>query len=81
MTRQLNIPVTVLSMGFGRDLRAVPREMEYQGRRISFIGGALRTTVKNGNKLAQIMALSDGFRTFHLRSDNRGGSWTLVGIS
>jgi hypothetical protein len=68
-------------MGFGRDLRAVPREMEYQGRRISFIGGALRTTVKTGNKFAQIMALSDGFHTFHLRSDNSGGSWTLVGLS
>jgi hypothetical protein len=55
--------------------------MEFQGRQISFIGGALRTTVKNGSKLAQIFALSDGFQTFHLRSDNRGGTWTLVGIS
>lgn len=81
MTRQLNVPVTVLSMGFGRDLRAIPRTMEYKGRQISFIGGALRTTVKNGSKFAQILALSDGFQTFHLRSDNRGGSWMLVGIS
>ena len=81
MTRNINSPVTILSMGFGRDLRAVPRTMEYQGRHVSFIGGALRTTVKNGSNLAQIFALSDGFQTFHLRSDNKGGSWTLVGIS
>ena len=81
MTRTINTPVTVLSMGFGRDLRAIPRTMEWRGRQVSFIGGALRTTVKNGNKLAQILALSDGFQTFHLRSDNQGGSWMLVGIS
>jgi hypothetical protein len=55
--------------------------MEYQGRHISFIGGGLRTTVKNGGKFLQILAMSDGFRTFHLRSDNRGGTWTLVGIN
>lgn len=81
MTRQINAPVTILSMGFGRGLRAVPRTMEYQGRHINFIGGALRTTVKNGGRFAQIFALSDGFQTFHLRSENKGGSWTLVGIS
>jgi len=78
---KLNVPVTILSMGFGRDLRAFPRSMEYQGRHVSFIGGGLRTTVKSGNKLAQILALSDGFQTFHLRSENRGGSWTLIGIN
>jgi len=81
MTTQINVPVTILSMGFGRDLRAIPRTMEYQGRHIDFIGGGLRTTVKKGNQFLQILAMSDGFRTFHLRSDNRGGTWTLVGIN
>lgn len=81
MTKLFNIPVTILSMGFGRDLRAIPRRMEFEGRSIDFIDNGLRTTVKHGDKIAQILALSDGERTFHLRSDNYGGSWTLVGMS
>ncbi len=81
MKNILNIPVTVLSMGFGRDLRAIPRMMEYEGMRIEFVDNGLCTTVKQGNKLAQILALSNGSQTFHLRSDNHGGSWTLIGVN
>ncbi|MFZ2544407.1 MAG: hypothetical protein WAW80_00280 [Candidatus Saccharimonadales bacterium] len=80
MTRQLNTPVTVLSMGFGRDLRAIPRRVEFEGNAIDFIDNGLRTTIKHGEKIAQVFALSDGNRTFHLRSDNHGGSWTLLSI-
>lgn len=67
-------------MGFGRDMRAIPRRMEFEGRAIDFIDNGLRMTVRQGDKIAQILALSDGSRTFHLRSDNRGGTWTLIGI-
>ena len=81
MKNLLNIPVTVLSMGFGRDLRATPRTMEYQGHRVEFVDNGIRTTVRSGDRLAQILALTDGDQTFHLRSDNRGGSWTLIGIN
>jgi hypothetical protein len=81
MKNLLNIPVTVLSMGFGRDLRATPRMMEYQGNRIEFVDNGIRTTIRSGDKLAQILALTDGDSTFHLRSDNHGGSWTLIGIN
>jgi len=81
MKNLLNIPVTVLSMGFGRDLRVTPRTMEYQGQRVEFIDGGIRTTIKSGDKLAQVLALSDGDHTFHLRSDNHGGSWTLLSVN
>ncbi len=74
------IPVTILSMGFGRDLRAIPRRMEFEGRAIDFVDNGLRTTIRRGDRIAQILALSDGTQTFHLRSDNRGGTWTLIGI-
>lgn len=80
MTNLLNTPVTILSMGFGRDLRAIPRRIEFEGRAVEFIDSGIRTTIRQGEKIAQIVALSDGAQTFHLRSDNRGGSWTLVGI-
>jgi hypothetical protein len=76
-----NTPVTILSMGFGRDLRAIPRRMEFEGRSIDFVDNGLRTTVQREGRMAQILALSDGSQTFHLRSDNHGGSWTLIGIN
>lgn len=75
------IPVTILSMGFGRDMRAIPRRMELNGRPIDFIDNGLCTTVRKGDRVAQILALSDGSQTFHLRSENRGGTWTLIGIN
>jgi len=76
-----NTPVTILSMGFGRDLRAVPRRMEFEGRAIDFVDSGLRTTIRHGEILSQIVALSDGIHTFRLRSDNHGGSWTLLSIA
>jgi hypothetical protein len=81
MTKLFNIPVTILSMGFGRDLRAIPRRMEFDGKVIDFIDNGLRTTIRRGNMICQILAISDGVQTFHLRSDNHGGSWTLIGIN
>ncbi len=81
MTNTFNTPVTILRMGFGRNLCAIPRRMEFEGRAIDFIDSGLRTTIRRGSKIAQIFALSDGLQTFHLRSDNRGGSWTLIGIN
>jgi len=81
MKNLINLPVTVLSMGFGRDLRAIPRRMEFEGRAINFVDNGLRTTIQHGDRIAQILALSDGEQTFRLRSDNRGGSWTLLSIA
>lgn len=81
MTKLFNIPVTILSMGFGRNLRAIPRRMELDGRSIDFIDNGLCTTVRTGDRVAQILAMSDGIKTFHLRSDNHGGSWMLIGIN
>ena len=81
MKNLLNTPVTILSMGFGRDLRAIPRRMELDGCAIDFVDNGLRTTIRHGEKMAQILAMSDGDHTFHLRSDNHGGSWTLLSIA
>lgn len=81
MTKLFNIPVTILSMGFGRNMRAIPRRMELDGRSIDFVDNGLSTTVHRGDHTSQILALSDGDQTFHLRTDNRGGTWTLIGIN
>lgn len=80
MNTIINTPVDITAMGFGRDLRAIPRRMEYQGRSINFIDNGLRTVVKKGEQMAQILTMSDGEQHFRLRSDNHGGSWTLLSI-
>ena len=80
MKNLFNTPVTILSMGFGRDLRAIPRRMELDGRLIDLVDNGLCTTIKQGDRIAQILELSDGQQTFRLRSDNHGGSWTLLSI-
>lgn len=80
MNQHLNTPVTITAMGFGRDLRAIPRRMEYEGRTYDFIDAGLRTVVQRGEQIAQILTMSDGINSFRLRSDNRGGSWTLLSI-
>lgn len=80
MTNTINTPVDITSMGFGRDLRAIPRRMEYQGRSIDFVDNGLRTVIKKGEHLAQILTMTDGQQSFRLRSDNRGGTWTLLSI-
>lgn len=80
MTQSINTPVDITAMGFGRDLRAIPRRMEYQGRSISFVDSGLRTVIKKGERIAQILTMTDGEQNFRLRSDNHGGSWTLLSI-
>jgi hypothetical protein len=80
MTKTINTPVDITAMGFGRDLRAIPRRMEYQGRSIDFIDNGLRMVIKKGEHLAQILTMTDGEQNFRLRSDNHGGTWTLLSI-
>lgn len=80
MKQHLNTPVTITAMGFGRDLRAIPRRMEYEGNTYHFIDAGLRTVIRRGEQIAQILTMSDGENNFRLRSDNRGGSWTLLSI-
>lgn len=81
MKNQINTPVTITSMGFGRDMRAIPRRMEFEGRSIEFIDNGLRAVIQKGEKIAQIITMSDGDREFRLKSDNHGGSWTLLSIA
>lgn len=80
-TQSINRPVAVTAMSFGRDMRAYPRRMEYQGITYDFIDAGLRLVVKSGERIAEILTMSDGASEFRLKSDNRGGSWTLLSMS
>lgn len=80
-TTPINHSVTVTAMGFGRDLRVYPRRMEYGGSTLEFLDAGLRTIIKSGERIIQILTMSDGANDYRLRSDNQGGSWTLLSIS
>lgn len=80
-TNHINTPVTVTSIGFGRDMRSYPRSMEYGGRSYQFMDAGIRMVVRSGERIAQILTMSDGAHDYQLRSDNHGGSWTLVSIA
>ena len=80
MKNQINTPVTITSVGFGRDMRAIPRRMEFEGRSTEFVDSGLRAVIRKGERIAQILTMSDGDREFRLKSDNHGGSWTLLSV-
>ena len=78
--KTLNTPVTVTAFTFGRGMHACPTRMEWEGRTYQFIDQGLRTIVRSGEIIAQILTMSDGKHSFRLRSDNRSSSWTLLSI-
>ncbi len=77
----INKEVNVTAVGFKKNLTTFPRQMEFDGRTIDFVDAGLSCNVRRGGRLSQILTLSDGRSLFRLRSDNRGGMWTLVSVS
>ncbi len=78
---EINELVSVPVMGFKKDLAAYPRRMVYEGATYDFLDAGLRCLVRHGGRIAEILTLSDGRANFRLRSDNRGGNWTLLSIT
>lgn len=76
----VNEQVAITKMGFKKNLSAYPRRMEFRGVAYEFLDAGLRCLVRTGEQVAEIITLTDGTRQFQLRSDNRGGNWTLVSI-
>jgi hypothetical protein len=81
MNQVINEQVDVTVMGFKKNLIPYPRRMEYRGTSYEFIDAGLRCLVRQGGFIAEIITLSDGLRSFRLRSDNHSGSWTLLSMS
>ena len=77
----INEQVTVTVLGFRKNLVTYPRRMEFRGVTYDFIDAGLRCLVRHGERIAEIITLSDGKSDYHLRSDNRGGNWTLLSIA
>lgn len=77
----INKEVTVTRLGFKKDLRAYPRQVEYEGETYDFIDAGISCIVRSGERIAQILTMTDGNAQFRLRGDERGSAWTLVSIS
>lgn len=77
----INKPVHVTALGFKKNLTAYPRQIEFDGRIYDFVDAGLSCLVSKGGLASQIMTLTDGQSQFRLRSDNRGGLWTLLSMS
>ncbi len=77
----INEQVSVATMGFKKNLEAFPRCMEYNGTTYQFIDSGLNCIVRRGERIAQILTISDGSCLFRLRSDAKSGIWTLLSMS
>ena len=77
----VNEQIIVTSVGFRKDLAAYPRRIEYKGSTLNFIDAGLRCLIGHGNRIAEILTLTDGQSNYKLRSDNHGATWTLVSIA
>lgn len=74
----LNSPVAITALRFGRDMRAYPQRMEWQGKTYHFTSHGVRLNIRRGQALSSTMTCSDGKHTYRLRETD--GSWTLVSI-
>jgi len=81
MKQYINKPVIVTAVGFKKNFAAYPRRMEFEGSSYNFLDAGLSCVIRQGERVAQILTLTDGIKQFRLKSDNRGGIWTLLDIT
>lgn len=78
MKKFINSPVAITAYGFGRNMRVIPRRMEWQGRMYRFIDMGIHVASRRGEHAWSTVTMSDGRDSFCLRFD--GTSWTLLSI-
>lgn len=76
----INKEVTVTRIGFKKNMRAYPRRVEYDGHTYDFVDAGISCIIRSGERIAQVLTLTDGQSQFRLRTDNQGSSWTLMSI-
>lgn len=74
----INSPVDVTALGFGRGMRVYPRRIEFEGATYDFIDAGLRTVIRSGERISQIFTMTDGRKSYRLRSE--GNNWTLLSV-
>jgi hypothetical protein len=76
---EVNEQVMITALGFRKNLIAYPKRMEYKGMTYSFLDSGLRCLVRKGERIAEILTMTDGVSEFRLRGD-QGNRWTLLSI-
>ena len=79
MTNSINIPVSITAIGFGRNMQAYPRRMEWAGRTYQFIDRGICVVARRGESIMSTVTMSDGSQNFRLRQT--GGVWTLLSVN
>ena len=74
----INSPVSITAVGFGREMEAIPRRMEWGGRTYQFIDRGIRVVARRGESVMSTVTMSDGERSFCLRQTGR--DWTLLSV-
>lgn len=77
-TNQINSPVSITAIGFGRNMEAIPKRMEWGGRTYQFIDRGIRVVARRGESVVSTVTMSDGSQSFCLRQ--HGNTWTLVSV-
>jgi hypothetical protein len=80
MTKNINKTVNVMAFRFAKN-RMYPQRIEVDGREYEFIDSGLCCKIQSGDTFRQVLSLTDGLQQFILRSDGRGGLWTLLSMS
>ena len=75
----INSPVSITALGFGRNMRAYPRRMEWAGKIYQFIDQGICVTSRRGETITNTLTMTDGSHSFCLRSV--GAEWTLVSVN
>lgn len=81
MTKNINKIVNVTAFRFAKNQRMYPQRIELDGQIYQFIESGICCKVQSGGKLSQVLNITDGRLQFKLRSDDRGGVWTLLSMS
>ncbi len=78
MNVQINSPVSITAIGFGRNMQPIPKRMEWSGRTYQFIDRGIRVVSRRGESVMSTVTMSDGEQSFCLRQS--GSSWTLLSV-
>lgn len=80
MYETLNQEISVLSYYFtsGRRSRCFPRQIELEGRQLSFLESGLRCLVGKGQNLVQIFNMTDGRTLYRLSFEPVERTWVLL---
>ena len=78
---KINKNVTVTAVGFRKNMITYPKRIEFDGKTYDFIDAGLRCLIKHGERIAEILTLSDGHNDYHLRRDNKADNWILLKIT